>query len=453
MRRSNMLTLGLAVLLVGLLAWSAHAQFPMTGPGFDPDAPSTIFTQVAYSDEDGRLIVYHVLRPGPFFTSDLTGVVYRFKDDATGQGCPRFRPVFQDGTTLRDDTPAFAQLGEALSDADDARRSITDVFFLNGCPPRREQPRSEEEVLALEEAGEVELVPDVDIVNAPSVPSPNMRPDWSLWEGSPDGVNVFDGSLSAQKISDNAEIADIVTNDSGDLIGLPQMPRPRHKGFAEGRSMWYVTYEICSDEQWSDTGFCSGDGVKDIFFIRYGSTITGTDMTNIAFGIPFPKAAIAEGNTPATAGNYSPIWAGACVGGNWVENPERSEAYEGTEAGFGPGGANCFGPTPQEVKDFTSSNNLTLPSEIFPEDDPRHGAQIRTSADFAALEGMNGFNPTTEPWAGKLKIINCPIFAVDMNNDRQFSTDEFITFPNNVLEPSRGGNFNVFNPGSPFLGE
>ena len=452
MRGINVLALGLAMLLVGLLAGVAQAQFPMTGAGFDPDAPATIFTQVAYSDEDGKLIIYHVLRPGPFFTSDQTGVVYRFKN-SNGMGCERFRPVFQDGTTLRDDTPAFAQLGPGLSESDTARRTITDVFYSGDCPPRREQPRSEEEVLALEDAGDVELVPDVDIVNAPTTPSPNLRPDWSMWEGSPNGPNVFDGSPSAQSVADNAELLDVVTNADGDLIGLPQMPRTRHKGFAEGRSVWYITYEICSDEQWSDTGFCSGDGVKDIFFTRYGSSITGIDMTNIAFGTPFPKAEVASGNSPATGGNYSPIWLGACVGGNWVENADRSDAYDGTDVGFGPGGANCFGPTPQEVQDFTSANGITLPSEIFPEDDPRHASQVRTSADFAALDGMNGFSATTAPWAGKLKVINCPILMVDLNNDRQFTTNEFMNFPNNVLEASRGGNFSVFNPGSPFLGE
>ena len=274
-----------------------------------------------------------------------------------------------------------------------------------------------------------------------------------MWEGAPNGVNIFDGSLSTQSVADNAEMLDIVTNDAGDFVSLPQMPRPRAKGFSEGKSMWYITYEICSDEQWSDTGFCSGDGVKDIFFIRYGSSIGATGMTNIAFGTPFPKAEIAAGNSPSTGGNYSPIWAGACVGGNWVENTDRSDAYEGTATSFGPGGANCFGPTPQEVKDFTASNGLVLPSEIFEADDPRHGGQIRTSADFAALDGMNGFDSTTAPWSGKLKIINCPIFAVDLNGDRKFTTNEFITFPNNVLEATAGGNFNVFNQGSPFLGE
>ena len=81
MRRSNVLTLSLALLLVGFLAGSAQAQFPGAGAGFAPDAPATIFTQVAYSDEGGRLIMYHVLRPGPFFTHTATGVVYRFKDE------------------------------------------------------------------------------------------------------------------------------------------------------------------------------------------------------------------------------------------------------------------------------------------------------------------------------------------------------------------------------------
>ncbi len=454
MRGSIVFTLSLALLGFVFFMGSAQAQFPKEGAGFAPTAPATIFTQVAYSDEDGKLIVYHVLRPGPFFTGTGTGVVYRFKD-SDGQGCAKFLPVFADGTTLRDDTPAFAQLGEdsPLNAGETARRSVTDVFYTGDCPAKKQRPRSEEEVLDLEASGDVELVPDVDIVNAPSVPSPKLRPDWSMWEGAPNGANIFDGSKSSQSIAANAEIADVVVNADGDMIGLPQMPRPRHKGFAEGKSVWYLTYEVCSDEQWADTGFCSGDGVKDIFFIRYGSSIGATGMTNIAFGTPFPKAEVASGNSPSTGGNYSPIWAGACVGGNWTENADRSDAFEGTDKGFGPGGANCFGPTPEEVKDFTSSENLTLPSEIFEDDDPRHGGQIRTSADFAALDGMNGFSATTAPWAGKLKIINCPIFAVDLNGDRQFSTNEFITFPNFVLEPSRGGNFTVFNPGSPFLGE
>ena len=238
MRGSKFFTLSLALLLVGFVAGSAQAQFPKEGAGFAPTAPATIFTQVAYSDEDGKLIVYHVLRPGPFFTSTATGVVYRFKDN-DGVGCARFRPVFEDGTTLRDDTPAFAQLGEGLSESDTARRSVTDVFYSGDCPSRKEQPRSEDEVLALEDAGEAELVPDVDIINAPSVPSPRLRPDWSMWEGAPNGVNVFDGSKSTQSVADNAEMLDIVTNDAGDFISLPQMPRPRAKGFSEGRSTWF----------------------------------------------------------------------------------------------------------------------------------------------------------------------------------------------------------------------
>ena len=447
MRGSRLLTLSLALLLVGFLAGSAQAVFPLTGAGFD--GPAAIFTQVAYSDEDGKLIMYHVLRPGPFFTSDKSGVVYRFKD-SDGIGCgPKFRPVFADGTTLRDDTPAFAQLGEGLSEADTARRLVTDVFYSGACPSRKVQPKSEEEVFALEAAGEVELVPDADIVNAPSVPSPSKRSDWKLWEGAPDSYNPFDGSLSAQKISDNAELLDVVSNDAGDIIGLPNMPRPRSKGFSEGKSMWYITYEVCSDIQWSDTGFCSGEGVKDIFFIRYDPTLTAIHQTNIAAGVPFPKAEIEAGNSPSTGGNYSPIWAGACVGGNWVENTARSDAFEGTDKGFGPGGANCFGPTSAETKDWTSSNGLTFPSEIFDEGDDRRGGQMRTSADFVTLEGMNGFSATSASWAGKLKIINCPIFATDLNGDRRFTTNEFISFPNNVLEANASGNFSVFNTGGP----
>lgn len=454
MKASKAITLALVTLMLGFFVTNAQAAFPGTGAGFAPDAPATIFTQVAYSDEDGKLILYHVLRPGPFFTSDQTGVVYRIKDN-DGNGCgQKVRPIFADGTVLFDKTPAFAQLGPGLSESDTARRSITDVFYTGECPTKKTQPRSEEEILDLEAAGEVELVPDVDFVNAPSTPSPTMRPDWSMWEGAPNGANMFDGTPSSQSVADNAELLDIVTNADGGFVGLPQMPRPRHKGFSEGKGMWYITYEICSDEQWSDTGFCSGNGVKDIFFIRYGSSIGHTGMTNIAFGTPFPKAEVASGNSPTTGANYSPIWAGACVGGAWAENDDRMGAFEGTNVGFGPGGANCFGPTPQEVKAFTADNAISLSGDdSFEAGDARIGNQIRTSADFALLDGMNGFNPITTPWAGKLKIINCPIFAVDLNGDRQFTTDEFIQFPNNVLTSTSGGNFNVFNPGSPFLGE
>ncbi len=439
---SKLTIMSIAAMLVGLVAWAVpfnvFAAFPADTATFGPGTPSTIFTQVAYSDEDGMLIVYHVLRPPPFFTSDETGIVYRFRDDATGEGCPALRPVFEDGTTLRDDTPAFAQLGEGLSEADRARRSITDVFFKNGCPTKKTQPKSEDEVLALEAAGEVELQPDVDFVNAASVPSPKLMADWELWEAPPGGANIFDGSLSAQSNAANVEIQDIV---------LPVMARPRHKGFSGGKSMWYITYEICSDETWSDTGFCSGDGVKDIFLVRYGSSHTKIMQTNIAFGVPFPKAEIAKGNTPKSGGNYSPMWRGACVGGQWVED----RGFEGTDAGDGPGGMNCFGPTSEEVKDFTSANNILLSGdqELIDNDpdDPRIGGQMRTSPDFLLLDGMNGFDPETTPTKGKVKIINCPIFASDLNNDRKFSADEIIAFPNHVLEADRNGNFNVFTKG------
>ena len=72
MNVSKLLTVSLTLLLVGFLVGSAQAQFPKEGAGFAPTAPATIFTAVAYSDEDGKLIVYHVLRPGPFFTSTAT---------------------------------------------------------------------------------------------------------------------------------------------------------------------------------------------------------------------------------------------------------------------------------------------------------------------------------------------------------------------------------------------
>ena len=393
------------------------AEFPLTGAGFAPEAPAGIFTQLAYSDEDGMLVVYHVLKPGPFFTSDKTGTVYRFKDKATRKGCPRLLPVFREGEVLRDTTPAFAQLGDGLSEADRARRAITDVFFTTGCPSKKDQPRSEAEILALEDNGDVELIPDVDIVNAPTVPSPKAREDRDLWEGAPDGVNIFDGTPSMHSNMENAEVKDVVMDDPGHPIGLPQMVRPRAKGYAGGKAVWYLTYEVCSDVTWSETGFCGGDGVEFIFTVRTGPSLSETGQANIAAGIPFPKGALEAGNRPLTEHNYSPIWRGLCVGGQWEENPDRIAKFEGTDAPFGPAGANCFGPTAQEVKDFTSSNGITLSGEPFPADDPRHGGQIRSSADIAALDGMNGFTMTSTLWAGKLKVINCPIFASDLSMD------------------------------------
>ncbi|HIA14188.1 MAG TPA: hypothetical protein EYN74_04765 [Nitrospirales bacterium] len=444
---SKLLVISIGLFFLGMGPATVDAAFPQTGAGFARDAPATIFTQVAYSDEDGMLNVYHILRPGPFFTSDKTGTVYRFRDEATGKGCPRLRPVFLEGEILRDDTPAFAQLGEGLSEADRARRSVTDVLFTQGCPSRKDQPRSEEEILALEADGEIALVPGVDIVNAPTVPSPKARANWELWEGAPDAVNIFDGRVSANSDIANAELQDIVTDANGNPIGLPQLVRSRAKGFAGGKSVWYITYEVCSDATWADTGFCNGDGVKFVFSLRSDSSISETGQANIVGGVPFPKAVLATGKQPKSAGDYSPIWRGLCVGGTWEENSDRIAKYEGTDMPFGPGGASCFGPTPQEIKDFTSSNGITLPMEIFPADDPRHGGQIRSSDDLAALEGMDGFNVTPALWAGKVKIINCPIFASDVNMDRTFSTDEIIAFPNHVLEADRDGIFLL--PSSP----
>ena len=164
-------------------------------------------------------------------------------------------------------------------------------------------------------------------------------------------------------------------------------------------------------------------------------------MANIVSGIPFPRHEIEDGNRPATEIRYSPIVTGLCAGGNWVEVEERQTNFEGTEAGFGPGGANCFGPTPLEMKDFIFQNNITLLGDVFPPDDPRYGGQIRTSSWFAFLEGMNGFRVIPAPWAGKLKIINNPGIAVDLNMDRQFESREFLAFPDFVLEANRDGEF------------
>ncbi len=444
MRGLKLATIAVAVTFVGFVAMPAQVS-AQPATMFAPAAPAAIFTQVAYSDEDAMLIIYHVLRPGPFFTSTQTGVVYRFLDDATGEGCVNekgraLKPVFRENEILNDSTPFFTNPEIILDERSDfARRSVTDVFFLDGCPNGKNQPRSEEEILELEDEGEVELVPDADIVNAASVPSPKMRSDWDLWEAPAGGFNVFDGSPSAQSNAANAEIGDIV---------LSSMVRPRHKGFAGGKSMWYITYEVCSDEQWSDTGFCSGDGVKDIFFVRYGPSHSELDMTNIAFGIPFPKAEVASGNSPKSGGNYSPIWRGQCVGGL---HDGGDRGFDGTDHGVGPpaNNANCFGPTPEELKAFTSANDISLTGDDdLDDDDPRRGGQVRSSADFSPLiEG--GFFGEMEPLAAKIKIINCPITASDLNQDRKFTADEMIIFPNHVLEANRNGEFTVFNAGGP----
>ncbi|HIB54574.1 MAG TPA: hypothetical protein EYO39_07180, partial [Nitrospirales bacterium] len=124
--------------------------------------------------------------------------------------------------------------------------------------------RSEQEIVALENNGEVVLIPDVDIVNAPSVPSPKARADRDLWQGAPDSVNIFDGTPSAHSNMGNAEVKDVGTDARGNPIGLPQLIRPRAKGYAGGKAVWYMTYEVCSDMTASETGFCGGDGVEFI---------------------------------------------------------------------------------------------------------------------------------------------------------------------------------------------
>ena len=49
------------------------------------------------------------------------------------------------------------------------------------------------------------------------------------------------------------------------------------------------------------------------------------------------------------------------------------------------------------------------------------------------------------PWAGKLKIINRPVIAADLNRNRAFDAQEFVVFPNNVLQADQNGLFEVIN--------
>jgi hypothetical protein len=385
-----------AVALLAALAVIWGVVPPAQG-GFNASAPNSvrrIFTQLAFAGagDEGRLVSYHVLEPGPrsiqaFPTDRHIGTLFRFP------GCPGLRPVL-------DDTAAPSASVDALV-GDRAMREVFNVT-LRSCSS---QPTSvaQADRLATSKQG-------IGIINAPSVPAPvgatvpahQQQSADELWGPVPNTgvVDVFaGGDLSPQHLQGTTHSGKPVAD-----VQQPEVPRPRIKAFAKGQVVYFVTYEsrnlsraglvsAALEAQWSNTGFPQE---RDLFFLAYGRAPLPPNAALPAgsldsSGVPNDNQAVLNvvGGAPFwDPGNYSPMWKMRCLDG-------------GITPTIGPG-APCGNTRFHQI------------------------GQPRTVADVNRL-GLPIVN-------GIFRDINCPIIATDVNDDGVFAdtplSKEIVRFPN-----------------------
>lgn len=367
--------------------------------GFNADSPEgarRIFTQLALAGKErGRLVSYHVLEPGPppgvqsgpsFPTDRGTGMIVRFPR------CPGLRPVL-------DDTAAPSSATEIVPDR--AARALFDATYAN-CTV---QPKSVDEVKA---AGS--QLKRKGFVNAPSVPAPvgaavptkqQQSPD-SLWGPVPNVPATLPPGVDPARAFPQPVQG---TTESGIAVGLveqPEVRRPRIQGFAAGREVWFITYETSGglaspavEAQWRDTRF---PGDADLVFLAYGRAPLPASITNTRPDTDTeqsPAVVNVVGGAPSTVSarlthdpdGYSPIWKMLCFDGGF-----RPLIGPGTEKA--PCGSTRFSQIGQ----------------------PRFPAGIPHIPDTDVINGV-------------FEAINCPIIAVDFDDDGRFAPDELMVFP------------------------
>ncbi|HZA38037.1 MAG TPA: hypothetical protein VE486_02755 [Candidatus Baltobacteraceae bacterium] len=364
------------------LAAFCAAALTLTAPafaGFNADAPNAIrriFTQLAL--DDGRLVSYHVLEPGPagveaFPTGSSTGKLFRFPS------CPNLRPVL-------DDSAQPSHTNQIV--LDNAMREVFNVT-LSGCDI---QPTSASDVLRTARS-----MQSIGFVNAPSVPAPIGAPvpsneqqsDDELWGPVPNigVVDVFaGGNLSPQHIQGTTLSGLPIAN-----VQQPDIRRPRISAYAAGQVVYFITYETKNlsrsglvpravENQWSGSGF---PGERDLFFCAYGraplppnaALPAGSLDSN---GVPNDNQAvlnIVKGAPFRNVGDYSPLWKMHCVNGD-------------ISPAIGPGFP-CGSTRFYQIGQPHSLDELT--------------------ATGIRIEG------------GIFRDINCPILATDVNDDGNFA--------------------------------
>jgi hypothetical protein len=361
--------------------------------GFNADAPKPvrrIFTQLAL--DDGRLVSYHVLEPGPqsiqaFPTGSSTGSLFRFPS------CPNLRPVL-------DDSAQPSHTNQIM--LDNAMREVFNVT-LSGCGA---QPQSTADVLRLATS-----MRSIGFVNGPSVPAPvgtagvpsaQQQSADELWGPVPN-VGVVDvfagGNLSPQHVQGLTVSALPIAN-----VQQPNVRRPRIRAYAAGQVVFFVTYETKNlsqsglvataiETQWSGSGF---PGERDLFFCAYGraplppnaALPAGSLDSN---GVPNDNQAvlnIVKGAPFRNVGDYSPLWRMHCVIG-------------GISPAIGPGFP-CGSTRFYQIGQPHSLDELT-----------ETGVSIEN---------------------GIFRDINCPILATDVNDDGNFAdtagSKELVQFAN-----------------------
>jgi hypothetical protein len=359
--------------------------------GFNADAPKPIrriFTQIAF--DEGRLVSYHVLEPGPagvqaFPTGSSAGKLFRFPNN------PQLRPVL-------DDSAAPSSSNAII--LDNSMREVFNVTLRGNI-----QPGSAADVLNLASS-----IRSIGFVNAPSVPAPVGAPVPTnqqqsadeLWGPVPNlgVVDIFaGGNLSPQHLQGRTLSGMPIAN-----VQQPNIRRPRISAFAAGQPVYFITYETKNlssaglvpaaiEAQWSGSGF---PGERDIFFCAYGraplppnaALPAGSLDSN---GVPNDNQAvinIVKGAPFRNVGDYSPLWRMKCVHG-------------GISPAIGPG-LPCGSTRFYQIGQPHSLDELK-----------NTGAPIEN---------------------GIFRDIDCPIIATDVNDNGTFAdtpqSKELVTLPN-----------------------
>ena len=347
--------------------------------GFNASAPPNvrrIFTEMAFAE--GRLISYNVLEPGPesiqaFPVSAEKGILLRFPN------CPGMRPILDDSAV------PSADINHLVPD-----RIVREVFntVLSDCWT---QP------LSVDDAKRRSVsMQSIGFVNAPSVPAPMGAPvplmeqqsAAELWGPipNPGAVDIFaGGNLYPQHIQAKTRSGLAVAE-----VQQPDVRRPRIQAYAGGRVVYFITYETKglyraglvnadTEEQWRNSGF---PGEKNIFILSYGraplapnTRLPAGSLDSRGMPNDFQAVLNVAGGAPFwNPGDYSPLWKMVCANG-------------GISPAMGPGM-------------------------------PCGSVRFYQIGQPASLDDLKA---TGVPLVhGMFADINCPVIAVDVNDDGVF---------------------------------